>query len=145
MDFTGKRLSKSSMSHNRLDLCQKDKKTQFEGNNIYRSSPRMKCSYIYSSFFLSIRSSFFSSQIPCPFFTGAISLYISILFNPNLPFVDHVGDLLDACSIRNLLETLWVAVNWDILAQGSFPHKCSQLIRCRTFNVMVAVFFLDIS
>ena len=46
-----------------------------------------------------------------PLFTGAISLYSPILFNPNLPLVDHVGDLLDGCCIKNVLEALWVAVS----------------------------------
>ena len=76
---------------------------------------------------------------------GVVSLYSSILFNPNLPLVDYVSDLLDACPIKNLLETLWVVVSWNILAYGSFPHKYDQLVKCRTFNVVVAVFFSDSS
>ena len=139
------RLSKSYKGHNRLDLRQKDKKTQFEGNNTYRPSPRMKCSYIHSSLSkYKIFYSFFSFRSSTPFFMGAISLYSPILFNPNLPLVDHVGNLLDACPIRNLLEVLWVAVSWDILAQGLFPHKCGQLVRCKIFNAVVAAFFSDI-
>ena len=48
----------------------------------------------------------FSLRFHALFFTGVISLYSPILFNPNLSLVDHVGDLLDACPIRYLLEAL---------------------------------------
>ena len=87
------------MGHNRLDLCQKDKKTQFKGNNTPQSNSRIMCSYIHSS--LSKYKVFyyfspFHFRLHTPFFTGAISLYSPILFNPNLPLVDHVGDLFDA-------------------------------------------------
>ena len=97
------------MGHNRFDSCQKYKKTQFEGNNTPRSNLRMKCSYIHSS--LSKYKVFYSFspflfRLHTPFFTGAISLCSFILFNPNFSLVDHVGDLLDACLIRNPLETL---------------------------------------
>ena len=106
MDFTDKRLSKSNMGHNKLDSCQKDKKIQFEGNNTHRSSPRMKCSYVYSSFFKVQGVLSFPLRFHALFFTGVISLYSPILFNPNISLVDHVGDLLDACPIRYLLKTL---------------------------------------
>ena len=53
----------------------------------------------------------FPIRFHTPFFTGAISLYSPILFNPNLPLIDHVGDLLDACPIKNILEALWVTVS----------------------------------
>ena len=135
------------MVHNRLNSWQKDKKTQFKGNYTSQSSPKMKCSYIHPS--LSKYKAFFSfspflPRFPTLFFIGGISLYSPILFNPNLQLVDHIGNLLNACPIINFLEALWVAVNWDILAQGSFPHKCGKLVRCRTFNVVVATFFSDI-
>ena len=94
------------MGHNRLDSCQKDKKIQFEGNNTHRSSPRMKCSYVYSSFFKVQGVLSFPLRLHAPFFMGVISLYSPILFNPNLSLVDHVSNLLDACLIRNLLEVL---------------------------------------
>ena len=64
---------------------------------------------------------------------------------PNLPLVDHVDDLLDACPIRTLLESLGVVVRLNIPVLALFPHKCGQGIRCRTFNVVVAAFFSDIS
>ena len=78
VDFTSKRLSKSSMGHNRLGSCQEDKKTQFERNNIPRSSSRMKCSYIHSS--LSKQKVFFFFQITSPFFHRDLSLIYSCYF-----------------------------------------------------------------
>ena len=70
-------------------------------------------------------SSHFSQRLHALFFTGVFPLYGPVIFKPSPPLVGHVDDLLDACPIRNLLEVLWVAVNWDIFAQWSFPHKCS--------------------
>ena len=55
----------------------------------------------------------------------SILLYSLTLFDPNLPLVDYVGGLLDACPIRTLLETLYVAIRLNIIVQASFPHKCS--------------------
>ena len=109
----------------------------------------MSYSYIYSSFFLSTRCSLFfspfSQRLHALFFRGAFLVYGLVIFNPSPPLVGHVDDLLDACPIRNLLEVLWVAVSWNILAHGSFPHKCGQLVRCWAFNVVVTAFFSDIS
>ena len=65
--------------------------------------------------------------------------------DPNLPLVDDVDDLLYACPIKILLETLFVVVRLNITVQASFPHKCGQLVRCRIFNVVVAAFFSNIS
>ena len=80
------RLDKSHMGHNRLYSHQKDKKTQFEGNNIPRSSPGMKCSYIHSSF------SKYKIVSPCfvcfssyyiPYLSRGSLLYIVLfIFNP---------------------------------------------------------------
>ena len=108
----------------------------------------MKCSCIDSSLskykiFFSFSLSFL--QLCASFFTGVFPLYSPSIFNPNLPLVDHVGDLLDDYPIRNLLEALWIAVNWDIIVHVSFPHKSGQSIRCRAFNVVVATFFPYIS
>ena len=76
----------------------------------------------------------------------ALPLYsLPFYLHPSLPLVNHVDDLLDACPIRTLLEALDVAVRLNIPVLASFPHKCGQEIRCRTFNMVVAVFFLDIS
>ena len=84
------RLSKSCMGHKRLDSPQKDKKTQIEGNNTHRSSSRMKCSYILSSFFKYKSSSlfcfFFFSVIPPYFSRGFFSLYSHIPFQSQ-PFI----------------------------------------------------------
>ena len=74
----------------------------------------------------------------------SIPLYSLTLFDPNLPLVDYVGDSLDVCPIRTLLETLYVAVKLNITVQTSFPHKCGQLFRCESFKVVVAAFFQDI-
>ena len=78
------RLSKSCMGHKRLDSRQKDKKIQFEGNNTLRSSLKMKCSYILSSFFKYKLSSlfclFFFLVIPPYFLRGFFSLYSPIPF-----------------------------------------------------------------
>ena len=76
---------------------------------------------------------------------GAFSLYSPSILHPNLPLVDFIGDLLDACPIKKLLKALWIVVNWNIIVQVSFSHKCSQLIKCKAFKMMVAAFFPDIS
>ena len=76
----------------------------------------------------------------------ALPLYsLPFYLHPSLPLVNHVDDLLDACSIRTLLEALDVAVRLNIPVLAPFPHKCGQGIRCRIFNVVVAAFFSDIS
>ena len=90
-------------------------------------------------------SSFFLHRLHAHFLWEPFLLYSPSILHPNLPFVDLIDDLLDACPIQNLLEILWIAVNWDITVQVSFPHKCDQLVRCRAFNVVVATFFSDIS
>ena len=138
------------MGHKRLDSPQKDKKTQIEGNNTHRSSSRMKCSYILSSFFKYKLSSlfclfFFSQWFPPISHEGSFLYIVIFLFNPSLSSVDCISDLLDAYPIRALLEPLCVIARLNITAQASFPHKCDQLVSCKTFNVVVATFFLDIS
>ena len=81
-----------------------------------------------------------------PQFSQGSFLYIVLLpFNPNISSVDCVNDLLNACPIRALLEPLYIAVRLNVTVQTSFPHKCGQMVRCRTFNVVVATFFSDIS
>ena len=74
----------------------------------------------------------------------SIPLYSLTLFDPSLPLVDYVGDPLDACPIRTLLETFYTTVRLNITIQVTFPHKCGQLVSCRTSNVEVVAFFLDI-
>lgn len=74
-----------------------------------------------------------------------LPLYSLHSFDLSLPHVDYVDDLLDACPIRALLEILCVAVRLNTTVQVSFPYKCDQLVRCRTFNVVVAALFSDIS
>ena len=78
-------------------------------------------------------------------FMKSLPLYSLPSFDPSLPLVDYVDYPLDACPIRALLETLCVAVRLNTTIQVSFSHKCGQLVKCRTFNVGVAVFFSDIS
>ena len=86
MNFTGKRLSKSIMCHNRLDSCQEDKKTQSERNNIPWSSPRMKCYCIHSSLSqYKVLSPFFSFLLSLldymPHFSWRPFPYIVLLFS----------------------------------------------------------------
>ena len=88
---------------------------------------------------------FFPLWLHAIFFMESFPLYSPSILNPSLPLVDQVGDPLDACPIRNLLEALWIAVNWDITVQVSFSHKCGQLVRFRAFNVVVVAFFPNIS
>jgi len=52
---------------------------------------------------------------------------------------------MDAYPIIALLEPLYIAVRLNITVQTSFLHKCSQLVRYKKFNVVVAAFFSDIS
>ena len=82
---------------------------------------------IFTQVYLSTRCSLFSLLLlllNTPFFMRAFPLYRPVIFNPNPSLVDHVSDLLDTCLIRNILETLWIDVNWDIFVQGLFLHKC---------------------
>ena len=92
-----------------------------------------------SSFFLFYR-------FDAPSFMKALPLYsLPVSLHPRFPLVDYVDDLLDACPDITLLEVLDVAVRLNIPILASFPHKSDQGIRCRTFNVVVVVFFSDIS
>ena len=97
--------------------------------------PSTRCSFLF----------FLPSPITCLFFMRAFPLYSPSILHPNLPLVDLIDDLLDACPIQNLLEALWRAVNWDIIIRVSFPHKCGQLVRCKVFTVVVVAFFPNIS
>ena len=109
----------------------------------------MKCSYILSSFFkykLSSLFCLFVCLVIPPNFSQESFLYLLLfLFNLSLPSVDYISNILDACPIKALLELLCVAVGLNITIQASFPHKCSQLVKCKTFNLVVVTFFLDIS
>ena len=105
------------MGYNRLDSCQKDKKIQFEGNNTSQSSPRMKCSYIHlslSKYKLFYPFSPFLFRLHVSFFMEAIPLYSLLLLDSSPPLIDYVNDFLDACPIRTLLWTLYVAVGLNI-------------------------------
>ena len=84
-------------------------------------------------------------RFSAPFFIRAFFLYSLSILHPNLPLVNLISDLLDDCLIKNLLEALWIAVNWDIIVHVSFLHKWGQLVRCRAFNVVVAAFLPDLS
>ena len=129
------------------DSYHKDNKTQYKRNNTPWSDPRMKCSYIHSSFskYKIFLLFFFLLSLLAPFFMGVFSLYSSSILHPSLPLVDLIGDLLDVCPIRNFLEDLWIAVNLDIIVQVSSPYKCGQVVWYRAFNVMVAAFSSNIS
>ena len=66
---------------------------------------------------------FFFCRLNAPSFMEAFPLYSLFLsFHLSLPLV-----------------------RLNITFQASFPHKCSQLVRCRAFNMVVVVFFSDIS
>ena len=74
----------------------------------------MKCSYIHSS--LSKYKVFFLFPISdyMPHFMESIPLYNLPSFDLSPPLVDYVDDLLDACPIKGLLETLCVVVRLNI-------------------------------
>ena len=74
-----------------------------------------------------------------------ISLYSSSPLHLSLPPVDFLGNPLDACPIKALLEAMRGVVSWDDTIQVSFLHKCGQLIWCSAFNVVVTISFPDIS
>ena len=75
----------------------------------------------------------------------SLPLYSLPSFDLSLPLVDYVDDHLDACPIRALLEILCITVRLNTTIHASFPHKCGQLVRCKTFNVVEVAFFSDIS
>ena len=135
-----------------MDSRQKYKKTQFKGKNVPRLSPRIKCFYIHSNF---SKYKMFSLSFSClifflsdyiPQFSQRSFLYIVLLpFNPSLLSIDCVSDLLDVCPIKALLEPLYIPVRLNITVHTLFPHKYGQLVRCRTFNVVIVTFFSDIS
>ena len=81
-----------------------------------------------------------------PFCSRILSFLYSLpFFHLSLPRVDQIAYLLDICPINTFLKFLWVAVRLEVTIQVSLPHKCSQLVRCKAFNVVVAVFFFDTS
>ena len=91
--------------------------------------------FIFTQAYLNTRCSFFLlsfSKLHAPFFKGAFPLYSSSIFHHSLPLIDHIGDLLDAYPIKNLLEALWIAINLGLTVQVSSPHKCDQVVWCRT-------------
>ena len=63
----------------------------------------------------------------------------------SLPSVQFLGNLLDAYTIKALLEVVGGDVNCENTVQVSFLHKFVQFNWCNALNVDVAVFFLDIS
>ena len=101
---------------------------------------------IFTQIYLSTRCSFFFlSLITCPIFHGGLSFIWSSYFQSqpytcwsckrSFGYLSHQkapGNFVSSCEL-------------DIFAQGSFSHKCSKLVRCRTFNVVVAAFSLYIS
>ena len=97
----------------------------FKEKNAPRSNPKKINSYIYSYYFpiQRVLSMYFFCRLNAPFFMEAFSLYSLFLsFHLSLPLV-----------------------RLNITFQASFPHKCGQLVRCRVFNMVVVVFFSDIS
>ena len=82
----------------------------------------------------------FSSLFLIPY-RWRIFYIIYLLFrylDPTL--VDHLSHYLSACPIRHLL---WLSVSCGSQGntiQGSSPHKCSQKVSCRAFNVVTVAF-----
>ena len=74
-------------------------------------------------------------QLDAPSFMEALPLCsLSLSFHLSLPLVDQVDDFLDACPIKTFLRL-------NITIQALLPYKCNQMVKCRTFNVVVAAFF----
>ena len=64
---------------------------------------------------------------------------------PSLPSVQFLGNPLDACPIKTLLEVVGGAMSCEDTVQVSFPHKCDQFSWCNALNLEGAITFLDIS
>ena len=120
---------------------------QIDRSNSPRSSPRMRISYIWLSLSMySVFSLFFlPSLITCPIFVATIPLYSRSFFTSQPSTYWFLKKSLECLFHQNLLEALWGDMSWDDTIQVSFFHKCGQFIWCSAFNVVVIVFFLDIS
>ena len=101
--------------------------------------------YKYSSSWFQ-NSFFFFFFFNDPFYSGILSFLCSFrFFHLSLPCVDQIAYLLDTCPISIFLKFLWVAVRLEVTIQVSLPYKCSQLVRCKAFNVVAVAFFIDTS
>ena len=87
----------------------------------------------------------FLFQIATPFFMKANSLYSPLSIHLSLLPFQFLGNPLDACPIKALLEVIRRAMSKDDTGQVLFLHKCDQISWCSAFNVVMAVSFLDIS
>ena len=70
-----------------------------------------------------------------------ISYIIQLLFlYLDTTLVDHLSHYLSACPIRHLLQFSVSCGSQGSTVQGSSPHKCSQKVSCRAFNVVATTF-----
>ena len=75
----------------------------------------------------------------------SFTLYSFLSDHLNCTLINHLNLHSSACPIKHLL---WFSVNGDgcdCTVHGSYSHKCGQKSCCSAFNVVVAVFLLDIS
>ena len=75
----------------------------------------------------------------------AFTLYSFFLHYPDRTLIHHLSLNLSICPIKHLLWLFMNGGGWECTVQESSPHKCSQKGCCSAFNVVVAVFLLDIS
>ena len=88
----------------------------------------MRSSYIYSGLSKVLGVLLSSLKLLVSFFMKVISLYSLLLFDHSLPLVDYVDDLLDACPIRALLETLCVVVRLNTTVRRHFHINAASWI-----------------
>ena len=88
----------------------------FEEKNTPRSNLRKISSYILPPFHFFL------------VFTESFPLYSLPSFDLSLPLVDYVDDLLDACPIKALLETLCVVVRLNTTVQHHFHINAASWI-----------------
>ena len=84
----------------------------------------MGCSCINQVYLNTKGSSILSSQISYSIFIMVISLYSLVSMHLSPSPVHFLGNPLDACPIKALLEAMRGVVSWDDTIQVSFLHKC---------------------
>ena len=116
--------------------------TQFQ-QNTFRGPIRGQNVLILIKFFYlqNVLLSLFSLPILHARFYEGNFLIQSPPIHPNIPPVQFLGNLLDACPSKTLLEVIGRTVSQENTIQVSFLHKCSRFSWCSAFNVVVAVTF----
>ena len=112
---------------------------------------RMSCSYNWSWIFslqwvcvFSFLSFSFPFRFASPFLWRSLPYIVpSITSQPSICTI--LGNPLDACPIKTILEMVEGAVNHENIIQVSFLHKCGQFSWCSALNMEVAVTFPNIS